>query len=225
MTALDLHADKREVLGKKTRFLRRQNIVPTHLFGHGIKSQALQCQNDELSKVIKQAGMTRIINLHVGAEKQPKKVFIREIQRDCLSGDLLHVDLYNIRMTEKMTAEIPIVLVGEAPAMKEKSRIVAQSLSHLSVECLPDKLPPQIEVDLSPLEELGQALHVSDIKLVSSITILTDSENLIVKINEVAAAKVEEEEITEEEGAAEEEATTEEAGTAGEEAPAEEDKS
>jgi large subunit ribosomal protein L25 len=213
MEGLALKATTREVLGKKTRFLRRQGITPAHLFGHNLKSLTLQCDTTEIRHVIAQAGMTTIFNLELDREKKPRKVLIREIQRDALGEQILHVDLYQIKMTEKLKADIPIILTGEAPAMKLKGRLLMHQITTLSVECLPDKLPPEIEVDLSPLEEVDQAIHVSDLTLDPDITILSDPEQLIVKISEKAVAKEEVEEAVEvaEEGApAPEGETTEE---------------
>lgn len=215
MEGLALKATTREVLGKKTRFLRRQGITPAHLFGHNLKSLTLQCDTTEIKRVIAHAGMTTIFNLELDQEKRPRKVLIREIQRDALGEQILHVDLYQIKMTEKLKADIPIVLTGEAPAMKLKGRLLMHQITTLSVECLPDKLPPEIEVDLSPLEEVDQAIHVSDLALDPEITILSDPEQLIVKISEKAVAKEEVEEVAEAEAAAE---------VAEEEAPAAEEK-
>jgi large subunit ribosomal protein L25 len=207
MKSLQLKANRREMLGKKTRFLRRQGTTPTHLFGHKIESLALECQTAELADIVGQAGMTRLIDLSINNDKQPKKVIIREIQRNSISRQLLHVDFFQIKLTEKMKAEIPIILVGEAPALKEKGRIISQSLTHLGVESLPDKLPPQIEIDLSPLTEMGNSIHVSDIVLDPTVTITTDPARLVVKIAEAAIARVEKEEAE----AEEEELTAEEA--------------
>jgi large subunit ribosomal protein L25 len=207
LSNLTLKAAKRDILGKKTRFLRRQGITPTHLLGHGIKSLALQCDTAELQRIIAQGGTTRIIELNIEVEKQPRSVFIREIQRDEINGQLLHVDFYQVKKTEKMTADIPIVLVGEAPATKSKENMLEQLLTQLGVECLPEKLPPQIEVDLSPLEEAGQAIHVKDIALDPDITVTTEPDQIIVKVSRIKVA-VEEEEVV---AVAEEEALPAEA--------------
>ncbi|TET26169.1 MAG: 50S ribosomal protein L25 [Dehalococcoidia bacterium] len=195
MEGLTLSAAKRSILGKKTRFLRRQGITPTHLFGHNISSSALQCETDKLKRIIAQAGRTRLISLEVEDDKQPRTVFIREIQRDAVSDQLLHVDFYQVKKTEKIKVDIPIVLVGEAPAMKEKDRILTHGVTSLSIECLPDKLPPQIEVDLSPLEEIGQAIYIRDLAISPDITVTTDSNQLVVKIAEARVEEVVEEEV------------------------------
>jgi large subunit ribosomal protein L25 len=150
--------------------------------------------------------MTRLISLEIEDDKRPKAVFIREIQRDQLTGQPLHVDFYQVKKTEKIRVDVPIVLIGEAPAMKGKGRSLTHGVTSLSVECLPDKLPPQIEVDLSPLEGIEQAIYVRDITLSPDITVTTDPDQLVVK---VAEARVEVEEVVEE-VVAEEKVVTEE---------------
>ncbi len=207
MDGLTLKAAKRDILGKKTRFLRRQGIIPTHIFGHNIKSLALQCDTAKLQRIIAQAGTTRLIALEIEGDKRPRSVFIREIQKDEVRGQLLHVDFYQVRKEEKIKADVPLVLVGEAPAMQIKGRMLTHALTSISVECLPDKLPPQIEIDLSRLEEVEQAIYVSDIALSPDITLITNPTQLIVKVSEVvvekeevvvAKAEVEAEEVAEE---------------------------
>jgi large subunit ribosomal protein L25 len=198
MEELTLQAAKRSVLGKKNRFLRRQGITPTHLFGHSIESQALQCDTAQLKQIIAHAGTTRLISLEIDDDKEPKSVFIREIQRDALGKQLLHVDFYQVRKGEKIEVDVPIILVGEAPAMREKGRMLSHGITSLSIECLPDKVPPQIEVDISILEDMEQVIHVRDIVLDPDITVNVDPEQLVVKVIE-AVVKVEEEVVAAEE--------------------------
>jgi len=210
MDGLTIEATKRNILGKKTRFLRRQGITPAHLFGHGLDSLALECDTAKLNRLIARAGRTRLIALGIEGDKEPRSVFIKEIQRDAYSGELLHVDFYQVKKTEKIRVDVPIVLVGEAPAMKVKEYTLTHSLTSLSIECLPDKLPPQIEVDLSPLVELGQSIYVRDIPLSPDITLHTDPDQMVVKISEVRIEKVEE--VVAPEAVAAEEVTAEAAG-------------
>jgi large subunit ribosomal protein L25 len=150
-------------------------------------------------------------------------VFVREIQRDEVSRQLLHVDFYQVRKGEKITVDVPIVFVGEAPAMKEKGRMIAHGITSLSIECLPDSVPPQIEIDLSPLEDLEQAIHVKDIVLGADITVNADPEQLVVKVSEAVVKEVVEEVVAEVEEEVEAEAEAEAKAEAG--APAEEEPS
>jgi len=192
----------RNILGKKTRFLRRQGITPSHLFGHGVESLPLQCDTAKLQRIIAQAGTTRLVALGIEEDRQPRNVFIRDIQRDACTGALLHVDFYQVRMEERIKADVPIVLVGEAPALKGKGHSLTHGVTSLSVECLPDRLPPQVEVDLSPLEEVEQAIYVRDIILHQDITVATDPDQLVVKVSEARVERVEE--VVEEKVVAEE---------------------
>jgi len=203
---LTLSTTNRSVLGKKTRFLRRQGITPVHIFGHNIKSVALQCDTAELQSIIARAGMTKLVTLEIGGNKRPRTVFIREIQKDPIKGQLIHVDFYQVKKTEKIKVDVPIILFGEAPAMKEKDRLLTHGVTSLSIECLPTEVPPQIQVDLSPLEELEQAIYIRDITLSPGITIMTDPEQLVAKVSVARVAKVEEvvaEEVVAEEAAEE----------------------
>ena len=212
MEDLRLKATHRMVLGKKTRFLRRQRITPAHLYGHGVRSVALQCDTNELVNLVAHAGKTRLVNLEVDGEK-PKSVFVREIQRDVITRELLHIDFYQVKRTEKIAVDVPIVLVGEAPALKFKGRMLVHGINSLSVECLPTNVPPQIDIDITQLEEVEQAIHVKDIVLDPEITVHADPEQMVVKISKVMVKEeveevpeVEEEALAEEEGEAKAEA-------------------
>jgi len=205
MDQIELKAVTREILGKKVRFLRRQGITPTHLFGHGVESLALQCDTPQLKRVLAQAGRTRLISLKLDKARNPRNVMIREIQRDPRTGELIHVDLYQVRMAEKIKVEVPIVFIGEAPALKSKENRLLHELSSLDIECLPDKVPANVEVDLSSLTEAEQSIRVKDIDLGEEITVFNEPELVLVRISsrpieieEEVVEEVVEEEVVEE---------------------------
>ncbi|MDP2730923.1 MAG: 50S ribosomal protein L25 [Dehalococcoidales bacterium] len=191
---MELSATTREVLGKKVRFLRRQGITPANLFGHNVESVALQCDTAELNRLLPRTGKTGIVNLKIDRTRKPRNVMVREVQREPRTGELLHVDLYQVSMEEKIRVEVPIVPVGEAPALKLKENFFAQELHNLNIECLPDKVPGRIELDISALDEADQALHVRDIVLDDDITILDNPERLVAKISTRFVEKEREEE-------------------------------
>jgi len=183
MKQTELLATTRETLGKKVRFLRRQGITPVHLFGHNVESVALQCDTAQLKRVLAQTGQTRLISLKVDEAKKPRNVVIREVQREPRTSELLHVDFYQVSMAEKIRVEIPIISIGEAPALKLKENFLLQELNSLSVECLPGEIPNRVGLDLTSLTEVGQAIHVKDIMLDKEGTILNNPEQLVVKIS------------------------------------------
>ena len=204
MEQIELLATTRDILGKKVRFLRRQGVTPVHLFGHDIESLALQCDTGQLQHALAQAGKTRLINLRLDKAKKPRNVVVREVQKDTRTGKLLHVDFYQVSMAEKIRVEVPIVLVGEAPALRFKETVLAQELNSLAIECLPNEIPPSVELDLSSLTEGEQAIQVKDIVLDEGITILNDLEQIVVKISARPVERVEEVAVAEEVEAPEE---------------------
>jgi len=199
MDQIELVAKSREILGKKVRFLRRRGLTPANLYGHNVESTALQIETSELKHALSKAGMSSLIALKVDGTKLPKMVIVRDVQREPLSGEFLHVDLYQVKMEEKIKLEVPLLLVGEAPAIKERGGILVQNMSSLEVECLPANMPHNFEVDLSVLKEIDQAVHVRDIHTDEDVSILTDPDQAIVQI---ARSRVEVE-IAEEVAAAE----------------------
>ena len=224
MDKIELKVAKREILGKKVKHLRRQGITPVHLFGHGIESLALQCETGELERVLGQAGQTRLISLKLAKEKKTRTAVVREFDRDWRKGQLLHVDFYQVKMEEKIKLEVPVVLVGEAPALNSKTNMLEHELGTLTVECLPAKIPTGIEVDISSLAEPDQAIRVKDVTLDKDITVLNNPELVVVKISFRPVEKVEEK-VEEELVEVAEEAEAEEAAEAPEEATPDEKKS
>lgn len=201
MEQIELEVTSREILGKKVKFLRRQGITPLHLFGHGIESAALQCATTNLRQVLAEAGQTRLISLKVDYGKRPRNVVVRGVQREPISGETLHVDFYEVQMAEQLKMEIPIVLIGKAPALRSKGTTLVQELNTLAIECLPSNIPNSVEVDISVLAEPDQVVRVKDIELGEGITILNDPELVVSRISlrpvereEVVAAKAETEE-------------------------------
>jgi large subunit ribosomal protein L25 len=211
MDKIELEVASREILGKKVKHLRRQGITPVHVFGHGIKSLALQCDTSELEQVLAQAGYTGLVSLKLDKEKKPRTVVVREFDRDWRRGKLLHVDFYQIKMAEKIRLEVPVVLIGEAPALKSKDNMLEHELETLSVECLPARIPDGIEVDISSFIEPGQAIRVKDIAVDKDITVLNDPELVVAKISWRPVEKVEEEVVEVVEEAVEEVGAPEEA--------------
>ena len=227
MDRIELAAQKRELVGKKVRFLRRKGLTPVNFYGHGVESISLQIETPALKKALAQAGMTSLVYLKVDSGKRPHMTIVRGIQRDPVKGELLHVDFYQVRMDKKLKIEVPLVLVGKAPAVKELGGILVQEMNTVEVECLPANMCHSIDADVSNLVNLDQALHVKDLPVGEGITIVTNPEKVVAKIArlrieveavEAAAAPEAEAEAEVEEGAEEEE------GKAAEKAPAEAEK-
>lgn len=195
MDQLELEINNRNIQGKKVRLLRRQGITPVHVFGHGITSLGLQSNTAKLQRILAQAGETSLISLKIVNEKISRPVLVREVQREPITGELLHVDFYQVQMGEKVEVDIPIVFVGEAPALKMRENTLMHEIDVLTVECLPAKIPSVIEVNVNSLTEPEQTIRVKDIDLGPDVTILTNPEQVLAKVVSQPAEKVIAEEV------------------------------
>ena len=207
MRRLDLEVLKRDIKGKKVRFLRRGGLIPANVFGHGMDSLAVQVDARKLHYVLARAGGTDLISLKIGDSATPTKVLIREVQKDPVTGEAIHVDFYQVKMTEKLKAEVPLVFVGEAPALKLKNVSLMHAITFLRIEALPDDLPHNIEVDISSLAEPEQSIHIKDIKVNEKVTVLDDPAQMVIKVAELRK-QVEEEAVVKAEVVEGEEAAT-----------------
>ena len=192
MDTISLDVGPRDVLRKKVKALRRSGIIPLHLYGRDMPSRALQADSATVTKLVRQVGHNIPLYLKVEGSQEESLVFVREVQHHPVTNRILHVDFYRVDVTQRIRGEVPITLLGEAPAVRVHHGILMQSLHQLSVECLPMEMPERIEIDISGLEELDQGIRVSDFIHSQGIAVLTDPEELIVR---VGAPRVVEEEV------------------------------
>ncbi len=183
MDALPLEAELRPITGKQVITLRRRGITPIHLYGKGVSSLALQADSPTLQRLVVRAGRNVPISVSVRGTRETHLAFIREIQRHPVTEAILHVDFYQVSLAEKMRAEVPLYLTGEAPAVRTLSGTLFQALHAIEVECLPLDLPQFIEINVSGLTDFEQAIYVSSIKLSDAVTLLTDPEEMIARVN------------------------------------------
>ena len=183
MAMISLEAARRADVGKGVaRKLRAGGRVPAVYYGRGEDSIPLTVSLKDLEQVIESAeGSNVIVDLKVpGDAAKDRKALIREIQRDPVAGSILHLDLQHISLTERITVEVPIVLVGVPLGVKDAGGILEHLLREVEVECLPTDIPSKLEVDVSALQ-IGDTLHVSDIK-VERAEILTEADRAIAAV-------------------------------------------
>ncbi len=187
MTKHILSAHKRTTIGRKVKNLRSKGLIPANIFGTDIKSVSIQFPSIDFSKLYKQVGESTLIYLQVEGEKDPRPVMVHEVLRGPVSSLVLHVDFHQVNLKEKITAKVPVVLVGESPAQKDGLGILVQSNSELEIEALPTDMPQKIEVDITTLANVNESIAAKDIKLSSTLTLKSDPETTVVKIEPLAA--------------------------------------
>lgn len=191
---MDLTVQTREILGRKVAALRKENLIPAELYGHGIENIHLSVPAKEFSKVFKEAGESTIINLDFENKKLP--VLIYEVSTDPLSDKIIHIDFYAVKMDEKITTSVPLEFIGISPAVKEKQGVLIKSMQALEIKALPADLPHNLEVELDKLSEIGMSIYVRDLKIPKGVEILVEPETAIATIIEQAKEEVEEKPIS-----------------------------
>lgn len=189
MERVTLSVGEREKLGKGgARSLRRSGVIPAILYKGG-NSLPVQLSGKELSQFIsKTAGEQVIVNLQF--PDGTKQAIVKDYQIDPVMGNLLHVDFQEISATEAIRVMVHVVIKGEAIGVKRDKGVLQHGLREIEIECLPDKIPGHIDVNVTNIG-LGQSIHVRDLKLAEGIKVLTDPDEVLATViavkEEVAA--------------------------------------
>ena len=186
MSQHKLLAEKRKITGRHVKALRKSGFLPANIFGKDIKSATIQIKAVDFAKFRKEAGESTLVYLVLEGEKEFRPVMIHEITVHPITSQILHIDFHQVNLKEKTTAEVIIKLTGESPAEKEKLGILVQQLGELEVEALPADMPESIEVSVASLAAEGDTVLVKDIKLSNKLTVKTDPEAIVVKIEPLA---------------------------------------
>jgi len=182
MLTMKLHAAARTPSTKgASRRLRSAGQIPGIVYGHGEESTPFALDQQEFGALLRHREGTTIIELDLDG-KPPQQTIIRSIQRDPVTGRVIHVDLQHISMTEPVQVEVPIQLHGTAVGVKNEGGVLEFHLRSVSVKCLPTAIPGHIDVDVSDLS-IGKSIHVSDLPVDrEQVTVLTDERMTIVGV-------------------------------------------
>lgn len=205
LSPMQLTAIVREKLGKSVRALRRDGLIPAELYGRGIPNVHLAVKEREFTKAIKGHGESQMFELAIDKAKHP--VMVNDIQRDYLTGEVVHVDFYAVRMDESIRAKVPLHFTGESPAVKNLGGFLNKTLAEIEIESLPADIPASFSVALDGLTELAQSIYVRDIAVPPRVKILVNPETVVVTVTppraeeeipaapvDISAVKVESEE-------------------------------
>jgi len=162
--------------------IRKAGKIPAIVYGHHAKTEHLEVSYPEFERVFRKAGESTLIHLNVEGEK-PKNVIIQDAQKHYLSGKYIHVDFYEVSMTEKMKAHVPLEFIGVSKAVKENGGVLVTVLSEVEVECLPADLPHNIEVDISALNTFQDTIHVKDLNVSDKVKILAEESETVAKVS------------------------------------------
>ena len=185
--------------------------MPVHIYGKGIDSLSLQGVTGELRRLLLQIGTNIPVSIQVEGSEGENICFVRDVQRHPVTEDLLHIDFIRVDVTQTISAEVPITLMGTAPATQRGGTLL-QPLTSLLVEALPRDIPVSVEADVSGLDDFEKSIVVRDIPIADNVTVLTDQDEFVARVIpprvetdvfDVSDEELDEEATEEEEGAEE----------------------
>jgi len=196
MKGIKLLARIREILGKKSKTIRRKGLLPAIVYGPKQKPLPLELNYQDFEKVYKEVGESSLIALEIDYSPKLEKrkeilVLIHGIQKDPITEKFLHVDFYQPLLTEEVETKIPLIFEGESKAIKELGGTLIKNITELEIKALPQNLPKEIKVDISSLKNLEDHILIKDLKLPKEIKILKDPQEILAWV--APPEKVEEE--------------------------------
>ena len=204
MAEFQLEAQQRQTRGRRNRQLRRDGFVPAVVYGPSTESMSVQFPYRAVEVTLMNAGGTNLIDIMVDGVAYPS--LAREVQRDVVRGDIMHVDFLAVDQTQRISVEVPIIMQGASPVVVAREGILITGRSSLTLEVYPSDIRDRIIIDLSTLEELGAEVLVRDLSFGDNVSVHNDPNEMLAKIVQPAAARAEEDLEEGEEGAEGEEA-------------------
>lgn len=176
-----LAASLRTITGKAVKQLRARGTLPAHVYGRGMQSQTISVDTGSFLALYQKAGETALIDLALEGTRRP--VLVQNVQVDSVSDSPLHVDFYQVNLKEKVRLTVPIEIIGDSPAVQGKQAILEQPIGELEIEALPTDIPESIQVDVSQLAAIDDAIFVKDVRVdTSRIAVLSDMEAIVAKV-------------------------------------------
>lgn len=195
---ISLQATIRKEFGKKTKSIKINGLVPAVVYGPGVKNISVQVDEKEFKKVFAKAGESSLIELSAEGEKEKRPVLVHEIQKNPLTGSIIHIDFYQADLKEEVEVAIPLVFEGVAPAEKELGGTLNKNMLEIEVKALPQNLPHEIKVNIEVLKTFEDHILVKDLVMPANVTVIKGGDEIVASV--LAPVKVEEElaaEITE----------------------------
>ncbi|MEK9130020.1 MAG: 50S ribosomal protein L25 [Patescibacteria group bacterium] len=168
---LTLKTRSRILVGKKSKALRAREILPAVVYGHGIETKNIEIKKNSFEKFYKQVGAGNLLDLIID-NQNPVKVLIQGIQRDPVKNGITHIDFYQIKKGEKITHSVKLNFIGESRAVKELNGMLVKNSNSVEIECLPENLISEIDVDISSLNDFDDVICVKDLKVPSNIKMM-----------------------------------------------------
>ncbi len=177
-----LKLDRRTVIGKKVKQLRRQGVIPVHVYGADMGPENLQVDDLTLNRTLLQVGSNIPVSVEYEGQGDEKVCFVREVQRHPVTDEVIHVDFLRVDVTQTVSAEVPLVLTGSSLAVSEMAGTLLQNVQSLLIEALPMDMPAELQADISGLVDFDASIQVSDVSVPDNVTVLNDPDDTIARV-------------------------------------------
>ena len=175
-------AEPRTALGKAAARLRRSQVLPANIYGRRMDSTAIQLPERDAQALLKEHGVNTLVNLKVAGEADARPVVVRKVQRHPVSHRLQHLDFYQVDLRRSITAQLPVTVIGEAPAVHTYQGLLLHGLDTVEVEALPADMPTHLEVSVESITELDGQVTVADLQVPHGVTVLTAPELMLARV-------------------------------------------
>jgi len=177
-----LLAKTRRDFGKQTKKLRDAERIPAVVYGHNVKNMVIDLDYKDFQNAYSAAGESSLIDLTIEGEKDKRLVLVHDIQRDYVSGQFIHIDFLQPSLKEEVEVKIPLVLEGEAPAVKDLGGTLVKNISEIEVKALPQNLPHEVVLNISNLKTFEDRILARDLVLPKEVTLNIDPEEIIISV-------------------------------------------
>jgi large subunit ribosomal protein L25 len=189
MDKIVMKATTRTITGKQVRALRRAGQLPAVIYGHNVEPLNISLEAHAASLLLARLSSSSLVTIDVDGREIPS--LVREKQRNNIRGTLIHVDFQAVSLTEKIRANVSIVLTGHSLAVKDFNAMLINGLTELEVEAFPQDLPERITVDIAALVKIGDGIYVHDLVLSDKVTVHSQPDGMIVLATAPAKEEVE----------------------------------
>lgn len=190
MEKIAIQAEERKLKGKKVKQIRSEGKLPAVIYGKDIDTIPIAVDARETTITLNRVSGSTILTILLSGEEHA--ALVREIQRDYIRNEIIHIDFQAVSLKEKLRTNVSINLTGEAPVIEEYDALVVSGIDQIEVECLPQDLPESIEVDVSNLVEIGDAIYLRDLPVPSNVEFLTDLDELVAVASAIKEEVIEE---------------------------------
>lgn len=186
MSHVVIEAQKRTILGKQVKQLRRKGLLPATVYGKGFTPISIQMESRAFNNTYRKVGKTTLIDLMIDGVLA--SVFVQEVQRHPVTRNILHADFKVVDLKQLIQVEVPVLAIGESPLVVRGDAILNHVLNTVMIESLPEQLPQHIEVDVAALNAFDATITAADLPTGAGYKVITAADQVVLSLTQMRAS-------------------------------------